>query len=185
MAHFEIAETINELVTELIALDNVEPSFDIYAETIANRINENIAELINLATRSDENTSEIVKETVHDRDAVAKAAAEANRELAADLLGEILRLFPDARSANKAILFGKTGPPAAAVVAQKAIHDRVTEIISLKKAETDAVSTNDADFEVLADAIDTTVAHFIENNKTKIEVQSIKRMPNAELVSLT
>ena len=173
---------INELVAELTGLDNVEPDFDIHARNIEKKINENVAELVSLATHSDESTSGIVKETIHDRDAVAKAAAEANRELAANILGDSLRLFPDARSANKAIASEKTGPHAEAMVAQ-AIQEHVTEIISLKKSETDSVSASDADIGVLVYAIGATVTHFIENNKIELEVQSIKRMTDAELVS--
>ena len=185
MAHLEIAETINQLIAKLIALDNTESGFDIFAELISNNINEKIAELIILATRSDKSFDRTVKETIHDKDSVAEAAQEANLELAADLLGDVLKLFPEVRPANKIIALEKTGLAAEARLAQDAIKEHVAEIISLKKAGTDAVLTADADVGVLVDAISTTVAHFIENNKIEIEVQLIKRMTNAELVSFT
>ena len=48
MAQFKIAETINELIAELIGLNNAEPDFDINSEIIVNTINELITELISL-----------------------------------------------------------------------------------------------------------------------------------------
>ena len=57
MAHFDTAETVNQLVTRLIALNNVELDFDTSAEIIANEIMTRLVELIDLI-ETDPNSSD-------------------------------------------------------------------------------------------------------------------------------
>ena len=132
MNHFDIAETVNQLVFECIALDENDTGFETSAEIIINTINELLAELINLA------------------------GIEASSS--------------DATSA---------------VTMKETIQELVTELVSLERERVSAEPNAEANLRNIAETIDTIIADFIEINKYGIEVQSIKRMSNAELVSFT
>ena len=119
------ANTINELVAELINLENADSGFEICVELISNTINELFAELMNLA--GIETTSSDLTST---------------------------------------------------------IQERVTELVNLKRGRVGSEPNLEANLALMAESIDKIIASFIETNKNGIEFQSIKRMTNAELVSL-
>ena len=178
MAHLEIAENINQHVAELMSLDKADPSFDISAGIIANKINDLFAQLMILAGISspDSTGAGTINETIQ---AITDEEARL-KTFSAD------RLMQNADTTKESGLAGQ------AKAAYRAIQEHVTEIISLKKAGPDARNNYDvsadaiiaADPKVIADAIGTIIADFIETNKMAIELQSIKRMTNADIFGI-
>ena len=143
-----------------MALVNAKPAFVSPAENNAITINELIAELINLDN--------------------AGQGFEISAELMANTVKEVF-----AELTNLAGMKASSSDAFSAKTMKKTIQELVSELISLKRDEVGAEPNTEAKIRDIAKTIDTIIADFIENNKTEIEVQSIKGMTDAELVSFT
>ena len=252
------ANTIIELVTELINLDNADPSSEISARIITKTINELLTEVINLvgieigsyaATSAGtiaENIQQQLTEIItlkriginagNNADPNAMVSADNNLTVVAETIAAIITGFIDIENSEYsstletidhfvalfiALDITDAGFETCAKIITITINERIAELIdqvgsesssfdasfaeniketinelldemmTLKKSESvpepnaDAtkVKTTATNLGVIAWTIDTIISNFIYNNKNEIEIQSIKTMSNAELVS--